>query len=191
MFKCYGFLIRVYSESEREEEADRFISLAYDLIDQISRELGSLNAEYFYNVGMVYTYKGEFEKALENFQLAYQKAQIENEPELIAKSLYSVATASYHLEKHKEAMNALTQLNELLEILKKGYLKGSMHLLYGNLYKDLGNFSEALKSFDLAIKYLQQKNCWNLYGYILLGKGITYKKDGRVQPGPDLFSLRS
>lgn len=189
MFKCYGFLIRVYSESEREEEADKFITLAYALIDQISRELGSLNAEYFYNVGMVYTYKGEFEKALENFQLAYKKAQTENEPELIAKSLYSVATASYHLQKHKEAMNALTQLSELLEILKKGYLKGSMYLLYGNLYKDLGNFNEALKSFDLAIQYLQQKNCWNLYGYILLGKGITYKKMGEYNQALTYFRL--
>ena len=189
MFKCYGFLIRVYSENEREEEADRFITLAYDLVDRFGRELGTLNAEYFYNVGMVYTYKGEFEKALENFKLAYQKAQTENEPELIAKSLYSTATASYHLKRHKEALNYLAQLSELLDILRKGYLKGSMCLLYGNLYRDTGNFSESLKNYDLAIKHLQQKNCWNLYGYILLGKGITYKKMGEYNQSLMYFKL--
>ncbi|MEX1099160.1 MAG: tetratricopeptide repeat protein, partial [Bacteriovoracaceae bacterium] len=189
MFKCYGFLIRIYSENEREEEADRFIDLAYELVDRFGQDLGTLSAEYFYNVGMVYTYKGEFEKALENFKLAYQKAQTENEPELIAKSLYSTATASYHLKRHKEAMNYLSQLNELLEILRKGYLKGSMHLLYGNLHKDMGNFSESLKHFDLSIQHLQRKNCWNLYGYILLGKGITYKKMGEYNQSLVYFKL--
>lgn len=189
MFKCYGFLIRIYSENEREEEADRFIDLAYELADRLGSDLGSLNADYFYNVGMVYTYKGEFEKALENFKLAYQKAQQENEPELIAKSLYSTATASFHLKRHKEAINYLSQLSELLEILKKGYLKGSMYQLYGNLYRELGNYSDSLKSFDFAINYLQQKNCWNLYGYILLGKGITYKKMGEYNQALMYFRL--
>lgn len=189
MFKCYGFLIRIYSENEREEEADRFIGLASELIERLGADLGSLNAEYFYNVGMVDTYRGEFEKALENFKLAYQKAQTENEPELIAKSLYSTATAAYHLKKHKDAMNYLAQLSELLEILRKGYLKGSMHLLYGNLHRDMGNFSESLKNFDLAIQYLQQKNCWNLYGYILLGKGIAYKKMGEYNQALLYFRL--
>ncbi|MBG60229.1 MAG: hypothetical protein CME67_05980 [Halobacteriovoraceae bacterium] len=189
MFKCYGFLIRIYSENEREKDADRFIDLAYDLVEKLGSELGTLGAEYFYNVGMVYTYKGEFEKALENFKLAYKKAQTENEPELIAKSLYSTATASYHLKLHKETLSYLSQLSELLNILRKGYLKGSMHLLYGNLYKDMGNFSESLKNFDLAIAYLQQKNCWNLYGYILLGKGITYKKMGEYNQSLMYFKL--
>ncbi len=189
MFKCYGFLIRIYSENEREKDADRFIELAYELVEKFGSDLGTLGAEYFYNVGMVYTYKGEFEKALENFKLAHQKAQVENEPELIAKSLYSTATASYHLKLHKETLGYLAQLSELLDILKKGYLKGSMHLLYGNLYKDMGNFSESLKNFDMAITYLQQKNCWNLYGYILLGKGITYKKMGEYNQALMYFKL--
>ena len=178
MFKCYGFLIRIYSESEREDEAEKYIALAEELVEKFGNDLGSLNAEYFFNVGMVFTYKGEFEKALENFKLSHLKAQQENEPELLAKSLFSTAKACHSLQRYKEALNYLTQLSELLEILKKGYLKGSMHLLYGNLYKDLGNYNEALEHFDKGIQLLQQKNCWNLYGYILLGKGITYKQMG-------------
>src|SRR5690606_10747551 len=140
-------------------------------------------------VGLVYTYKGEYEKALENFKLAYRKAQTENEPELSGKYRYSIATASYHLTQHKETLNYLMQLNELLEILRKCYLKGSMHVLYGSLYKDMGNFAESLKHFDLAIQHLQQKNCWNLYGYILLGKGIAYKKMGEYNQALTYFRL--
>ena len=53
MFKCYGFLIRIYSESEREDEAEKYIALAEELVEKFGNDLGSLNAEYFFNVGMV------------------------------------------------------------------------------------------------------------------------------------------
>jgi tetratricopeptide (TPR) repeat protein len=189
MLKIYGFLIRVYSESLVESEAERYILLAEELVERFGKDLGSLGAEYFYNVGMVHTYKGEFDKALENFKLSYQKAQTENEPELIAKGLYSIATACYNLQKHNEALNYLEQLKELLTILKKGYLKGSMCMLYGNIYRDLGKFPEANKNYDQAINLLQDKNCWNLYGYILLGKGIVLKKQGEFTQALVYFNL--
>ena len=78
MFKCYGFLIRIYSEMLREEEASKFIVKAEELAEKLQHDMGSLTSNFFYNVGMVFTYKGEFEKALENFRLSYQKAQKEN-----------------------------------------------------------------------------------------------------------------
>lgn len=178
MFKCYGFLIRIYSENLREAEAQKYILEAEKLVELLQKDMGSLNSHYFYNVGMVSTYKGDFVDALENFTLSYQKAQKENEPELIAKGLYAMANASYNLNKYNEALNYLNQLGELLNILKKGYLKGSMYMLYGNIYKEIGKCSEAENAYDTAIQYLQKKNCWNLFGYILLGKGIVAKKTG-------------
>lgn len=189
IFKVYGFLIRIYSESLNETEAELYIVKAQELIEKYSFDAGSLGSEYFYNVGMVNTYRGEFERALDNFKLAYQKAQTENEPELISKALYAISTASYNLNRHNEALNHLSQLKQLLDILKKGYLKGSMHILYGNIYKDLGKYEEANKSFDMAITLLQQKNCWNLYGYILLGKGIVLKKKGEYNQAMTFFNL--
>ena len=189
IFKAYGFLIRIYSEALNEKDADRYILKAEEIIDRYSLDAGSLSAEHFYNVGMVNTYKGEFEAALDNFKLAYQKAQTENEPELISKALYAISTASYHLNRHNEALSHLSQLKQLLEILKKGYLKGSMHILYGNIYKDLGKFEEATENFNKAINLLQQKNCWNLYGYILLGKGIVLKKKGEYNQAMTFFNL--
>lgn len=189
MLKIYGFLIRIYSESLQENEAGRYIEFAEELVDRFGRDLGSLGAEYFYNVGMVFTYKGDFERALEHFKLSYQKAQTENEPELIAKALFSISNASFHLERYQEATNNLDQLKQLLNILKKGYLKGSMHMLYGNIYRDSGKYKEASENYDLAINLLQQKNCWNQFGYILLGKGIVLKKMGEFNQALTYFKL--
>jgi tetratricopeptide (TPR) repeat protein len=189
MLKIYGFLIRIYSESLQESEADRFIDLAENLVERFGKDLGSLNAEYFYNVGMIFNYKGDFENAIEHFKLSYQKAQTENEPELIAKALFSISNACFKAEKYTESLNNLDQLKQLLNILKKGFLKGSMHMLYGNLYREMGKLNEATENYDIAITLLQQKNCWNLFGYILLGKGIVLKKMGEFNQALTLFKL--
>lgn len=189
MFKCYGFLIRIYSESLNESQAKKYIEESEILMENFSTSIGNLNSEYFYNAGMVYTYKGEFGKSLENFKLSYQKAQKENEPELLAKGLYAMANASFHLSKNNDSLNYLNQLNELLNILKKGYLKGSMYMLYGNIYKEMGKYKEADKAYDTSIIYLQQKNCWNLFGYTLLGKGMLAKKQGEFNQALLYFKL--
>jgi tetratricopeptide (TPR) repeat protein len=189
MLKIYGFVIRIYSESLQEREASRFILLAEDLVEKFGKDLGSLGAEYFYNVGMIFTYKGDFDQALEHFKLSYQKAQTENEPELIAKALYSISNACFQAEKYSEALSYLDQLKQLLNILKKGFLKGSMHMLYGNIYKEMGKYSDATENYDNAISLLQQKNCWNLFGYILLGKGVVLKKMGEFNQALTLFNL--
>ena len=138
---------------------------------------------------MVSTYKGNFEQSLENFILSYQKAQIENEPELMAKALYAMGNSCFHLEKYEDALNHLGQLQELLTILKKEYLEGSMYLLLGNIHKELNNCSMANESYDMAIQLLQRKNCWNLFGYILLGKGIVAKKAGEFSQALQYFRI--
>ncbi|MCT4640721.1 MAG: winged helix-turn-helix domain-containing protein [Bacteriovoracaceae bacterium] len=187
--KIYGFLIRIYSETLDNNKANEFIQRAGDLVEKFSNDLPTLGAEFFYNVGMIYTYKADFDQALDNFKLSHQKAGLENEPELKAKALYAMATACYHKELYVEAISWLDQLKELLTILTKGYLKGSMHVLYGHIYKDIGEYALAMTHYDEGMRLLQQKNCWNLYGNILLGKGVTLKKMGEYNQALSLFQL--
>jgi len=189
MFKIYGFLIRIYSESLNEKEAERYIQASSDLLDKVVAQLPSLNAEYFYNAAVVNTYKGEFSEANKNFHQAYRKAQTENEPELMAKSLYAMATNAYQMKNFSETVTHLSQLNELLNILKKGYLKGSMHFLWGNALRELGQFAEALPQYDLAMKLLHSKRCWNMHHYVLLNKGITLKKMGEFAKALIYFGI--
>lgn len=189
ILKAYGFLIRIYAERMDEENLSKFLDQGEKLIEKLGTELGSLNAEYFYNYAGLFMHKGNLEEALKTFKIAYQKAQTENEPELIAKSLYSMAQVSYKAKKFDEALSLLNQLSELLEILRKGYLKGSMFILYGNVYRELGQFDKSLASYDKAIKTLQNKTCWNLYPYILLYKGILLKKMGEFNKALVFFDL--
>ena len=152
-------------------------------------DLGSLHSEYFYNVGMMFTYKGLFKEACENFTLAYEKAQKENDSGLMSKSLYSISNALFQRGMVKDALVNLNRLKDLMEIIKKGYLRGSMNFLFGSIYRELGQYVLSIEHFDKAISDLQEKSCWNLLGYILLGKGITYKKMGEYQNALAFFKL--
>jgi tetratricopeptide (TPR) repeat protein len=189
VFKIYGFLIRIYSESLNEREANKYIQMSADLLDQTVASLPSLNGEYFYNAAVVNTYKGEFAEAHKNFNQAYRKAQTENEPELMAKSLYAMATNAYQMKNFQDTVTHLNQLNELLNILKKGYLKGSMHLLWANALRELGDYAAALPQYDLAMKLLHSKRCWNMHNYVLLNKGVALKKMGEFSKALMLFGL--
>ncbi len=189
VFKTYGFLIRIYSEGLNEKEAHKYIELSSDLLNQAVATLPSLNAEYFYNAAVVNTYRGEFEEAQKNFNQAYRKAQSENEPELMSKSLHAMATNAYQMKKFSDALSYLAQLNELLNILKKGYLKGSMHLLWGNVLRDQGDYQGSLEHYDLSMKLLHSKRCWNMHNYVLLNKGIAFKKMGEFSKALMLFNM--
>jgi tetratricopeptide (TPR) repeat protein len=189
IFKTYGFLIRIYSQQMRERDCEKYINLSEQMLDQYSEEVTSLNAEFCYSMGVLHSYKADFLQAKKYFQLSYKKSQEENEPELVAKSLYSLGTTLYSLEDFKEALLFMSQLNELLQILKKDYLKGCMFILYGKLYTELGNFKEAHKSFDEAMRTLQKKSCWNLYSPILIGKGVAHKKMGEFDKALMYFDL--
>lgn len=189
VFKTYGFLIRIYSQAMNTVECEKYIALSEEMLEDFSEDAGTLTAEYFYNMGLLTSYKGEHEDSKKYFQLAYKKSQEENEPELISKSLFSLGTALYNLGENKEALLFMSQLSELLQILRKDYLKGSMHILLGKIQTELGNYREALKSYEEAMKTLQKKSCWNLYCPILIGRGVVHKKMGEFDKALLYFDL--
>lgn len=189
VFKILGFLVRLNSEKMNSENAEKFIRASEDLIEEIPAHLGSLNAEYFYNVGVVHTYRGKFVEARNNFNLAFNKAKQENEPEIIGKALYSLATSHFQVKEFEQSLSYLDQLKELLQILNKTYMQGSMHLLYGNIFNELEDFERAFDHYRLANIALKKKTCWNLYGYILLGMGSAFKKKGEFNKAILYFDL--
>jgi len=189
IFKILGFLIRIASEKLEDDKAATYISEAERIVDELATTLGSLNAEYFYNVGSINTYKGNFDDAKTNYELAYKKSKEENEPELLSKTLLALAINSFNRKNFEESLDYLNQLNQLLKIIKKNYLSGAMFLFSGKVFTELGMNERALEHFSLANEILQDKKCWNLYGYVLLGKGVVLKRSGHYEKALDYFSL--
>lgn len=189
IMKIAGFLIRIYSESLKKEEAQNFIDISKTVLEVIVSRHEILKAEYFFHLATTNMYVGNFEESMKNFQLAYKRAQEENEPELVAKSLYSLARSSYNEKDYKQALKLLNQLDQLLAILNKGYLKGSVNLLYGQIYNQMGEYNIAIDYLKKSLKDLNAKMCWNLLGYTLLHLGIAYKKNGDYKTSLIYFDL--
>jgi tetratricopeptide (TPR) repeat protein len=189
IFKIVGFLIRIASEKLENEKAQYYIRQSETLVDELASLLGSLNAEYFYNVGIVKNYSGEFDEARENFDICYKRSKEENEPELLSKCLLALAINCYNKRDFDGALDYLGQLGQLLKIIKKNYLNGAMYLFSAKIYLELDLFDNALKYFRLSQRTLMEKKCWNLNGYILLGKGTVYKRMGDYSKASLFFNL--
>lgn len=189
IFKILGFLIRISSERLESDKAQSYIREANQLAAELPSLLGSLNAEYFFNLGVVKTYLGDFEQAKDQLLFAKNRAEQENDPELLAKTLLSLAMNAYSRKDFDYAIENISQLTQLLTIINKDYLQGAMHLFSAKIYLELGLLEKALDFFKLANETLQDKKCWNLYGYILLGKGTVFKRMGSYEKALLYFQL--
>jgi tetratricopeptide (TPR) repeat protein len=187
--KTLGFLIRLASEQGDQQNANQYIAASEQVMEKLGQELNSLNAEYFYHLGVVKMYRGLFAEARDYFQLAFKRSKEENEAEVLAKCLLALANHHYHQKELGMALDLLEQLDELLGILQKKYLQGSMDLLKAKVYQEKGEHDLALRFFDAAMEQLARKNCWNLFGYILLGKGVVYKNKGAFVHALTIFDL--
>jgi DNA-binding winged helix-turn-helix (wHTH) protein len=92
----------------------------------------------------------------------------------------------FNIDKHK---NDIKKGKSILSILKKGYLKSSMHLLWGNAQRELGDYLLSLSHYDQSLKHLHQKGCWNLHNYVMLNMGRTLKKMGEFSKALMLFNI--
>ncbi len=189
VLKTYGFLIRLASEKLEDAKAQKYIGESEKLVEVLSRSLPTLTSEFFYNQGVVKNYSGNFEEAKSNFELAYKKSTEENEPELLSKCLLSLATNAFYRKDTELSLRYLDQLNDLLKIIKKFYLTGAMYTYYAKIFVELNENEKALNYYKLANEYLQNKKCWNLYGYILFGKATALKKAGNFESALNMFHL--
>jgi tetratricopeptide (TPR) repeat protein len=123
--------------------------------------------------------------------MAYNKSKEENEPELLAKTILALANNSFNRADYAQADDYVLQLEQLLKIVQKSYLSGALALFEARLRLEEGRLDDSLKKFKFANESLQKKNCWNLYGYILLGKGRVYKKMGDFDRALTYFTLAS
>jgi tetratricopeptide (TPR) repeat protein len=189
LFKIYGFLIRMASERCLQEKVNDYVGrLEKALLEKHSWDSLS-EAESLYKMATLLTYKGDLLRAREYFLKAIQRSKEQNVPEILAKSLYSVASSYYQVKDYGLALNFLDQLQDVLAILSKSYLAATMHLLLGNIYNDMGEYDTALEHYRSSRLYLAQKTCWNLVGHVFLGEGIVFKNRGEFSKSLMMFNL--
>lgn len=189
VLKILGFLIRIAAEKMENEKASKYISMSEAIVDDLAANLGSLSAEYFYYSGLVKSYKGDFKGASLDLNMAHKTSREGNDPDLLSKCLLALANNSLNTANYFEAIETLNQLDDLLKIINKEYLAGSMHMSFGKAFLALGDHQKSLEHFKAANVTLQNKKCWNLYGYVLLGKGQVHKLAGDFERSTVYYNM--
>ncbi len=187
--KILGFLIRISSEKLEDDKARAYIDEAKRLVEALTTSMASLNAEYFYNLGVVNTYKGDFKAAYSNYELAYRKSREEGQSELSSKTLLALAVNAFHCREFENCLKFIDQVIDLLKVVEKGHVLGMAYFYQAKALAELKHYDRALSRYRLANRALQEKKCWNLFGHILLDQGIVYKRSERYEKALDLFQL--
>jgi tetratricopeptide (TPR) repeat protein len=161
---------------------------AYCLLknDELKQAFQLFQKLYFFNPNSLPCLIG-----LAQFHL-YNENQEEAEPLLMkalsmgrdayAKSEVIELLAKMYLE-NSDINLALRTINEAIELLPFEY---SSHFIHGNILMEMGNYSDAKKSFDIAIQlnkdsaeaYRKRANCWMMLNKIEYGLMDIKKAQG-------------
>lgn len=189
ILKICGFIIRIYTEYLDQRQVTKYIDICEQTVKSLEKSLHVLNAEYFYNLGMLETYKQNPKAAKDYFLMAFERGCKEGQKDVKLKSLYAFSMNCFLDGDWEQALFYLNKLNNLFKMLQKDYLYGAMYKLYGDIYLKLRDFKKALSCYEKSNTLLRGKVCWNLYGYILLNKGIIHRKMGDLRSAILIFNL--
>jgi hypothetical protein len=140
-------------------------------------------------VALTKTYRGLFKDARTQFELAFKKSKEENEPDLMAKTLLALSATCYAQKEFDLGIHHLQQLEEVLNIIEKSYLKASMYLYFGRIHMESGNLDKSFEYFSRSLNQFQDKKSWNSIGYVLLGMGSVSKRQGEYDKSLIYFDL--
>lgn len=129
----------------RMDEALRFFKRSLE----ISRETGNLGYEIsaLKGIGVIYRFKGEFDRAFETLNDALEKAKLLKYDEGVANILYNMGLLYMDVGRYEDA---LRKLEESLKVRKGIYGKAKTLMLMGVIKNKLNKKDEALKHLKEA-----------------------------------------
>lgn len=178
----------VHVMQENFEQASRFFQSA---IDQL-REIGNLEltAQSLMNLGVVYYYMGDYDRALEYYELTREMTESEVDfPRLNMVALTNIGNVLIEMERYDEAEEYLKTAIQFFD--ENSYyvnLSGS-YLYLAKLYNRKSNYEEALiyaeRGRDIALSISQSQ--YTLEGYEMTAR--VYENLGNYEKAHEQFKL--
>ena len=132
-------MVRPLILAGRSEEAIPYFDAALDLLATMEPDQRQVAATYFYR-GNAYADKGEYDKAIEDFDQA-----IALQPDL-AEACYNRGIAYYYKGEYDRAIEDYDQAIELQPDLAEAYSNR------GNAYADKGEYDRAIEDFRKVVE---------------------------------------
>ena len=126
--------------------------------EETARIKNTVSAEKLLDLGTEQWQLGNYQQALENFNIAYKKFRAQNNEEEMATLLNNLGLVHWSLRNNKDAMECYNESAKIAERLGMKRLLGLTHTNRGLLYKQKEDFDKAFLHNNKAIALLKGLN---------------------------------
>ena len=156
----------------------KFAILIYEKTNSMLQQQSNsiLNSLLYYNWGVAYFFKGNYQEADNLYQKALSSGSLDKQPEFKAKILHN---AGVNLSRMKVYKRAMTYFNQALEIYIQTHNIRGIGSVYWNmsgLLNAVGDFSQAEQLLDKMFKLFKENNMSEDERAILIRKASVKSK---------------
>ena len=173
--KCQNLLLRLYAETEQNDE---IFSTKEHLQDLVLKEGFELNSKTYYTLALCASYKGQEETALEYCQKALAIALANDNKEDICYAISGTALVYTGLGRYSEALKEIYNLQIFFQVLDLPEVKISTLILNAYIMTELKKFDQASEILWQAYDLLKVQKTVLLHVYLLYNMGRNYLRSG-------------
>jgi tetratricopeptide (TPR) repeat protein len=173
--KCQNLLLRLYAETEQE---DQIHVTKEKLQDLVLKEGFELNSKTYYTLALCAAYKGQLETALEYCQKALAIALASDHKEDICYAISGTAIVYTRMGRLQEALKEIYNLQIFFEVLSIPEIKISTLILNAHILVDLKKYDQAIDILWQAYEQIKTQKTMLMHIYLLFNMGRAYLKSG-------------
>ena len=159
--KCLTLCLRMYVEMEMEDE----INGVKDRLHLYATKQGiELNSATYYTFGLIASYKGDNEKALEQLERALALALSDDSKDDMCFAIHGLAIVYAAMGRVDDSLKEIYNLRVFFQVLDLPELEISSQILNGYLLVTLKRYDEAIEIFWKTFDLLKEQK--NIYTYV-------------------------
>jgi tetratricopeptide (TPR) repeat protein len=173
--KAVNLLLRLYAETEQQDEITNFKESIQDLV---LKEGFELNSRTYYTLALCTYYKGQAEASLDYLQKALALGLAHDSKEDICYAVAGTANVYANIGKYNEALKEIYNLQIFFQVLDIPEVRISSQILNGWILTQLGKYEQAIDVLWQTYDLVRQNKTMTMHFYLLFNLGRAYLRSG-------------
>jgi len=186
--KCQNLLLRVFAETDQEEQ---IFATKEKLQDLVLKEGFELNSKTYYTLALCASYKGQQDTALEYCQKALAIALATDHKEDICYAISGTAAVYTRMGRLQDALKEIYNLQIFFEVMQIPEIKISTLILNAHILIDLKKYDQAIEVLWQAYEQVKTQKTMHMHIYLLALMGRAYLRSGDRELARLYLSLAS
>jgi len=173
--KTVNILLRLYAETEQQEEVTKLKEVIQDLV---LKEGFELNSKTYYVLALCAYFRKQDETALEYLQKALALALAHDNKEDICYAVAGTSIVYANQSKFNEALKEIYNLQIFFQVLDVPEIRISSQILNSWILIQLGKFDQAIDILWQTYELVRANKTLTMHIYLLFNLGRAYLRSG-------------